>query len=65
MEEDSDFVGPGGGADEATAALPRPGTEDGAAFNRTVDKANKGSKESTEVRRSNVVLLVDEGDGYV
>ena len=40
-EEDDDFVGPGGGADEATAA-PRSGT-DGTASNRTVDEADEGA----------------------
>ncbi len=47
MEEEGDFVGPGGGAAKATVALPRPGAEDGAASNRMVEKANEGPKEST------------------
>ncbi len=64
MEEDGDFVGPGGGADKATAALPRPSAEDGATWNRTVDKANEGPKELTEERRSDVIWSVDEGNGY-
>jgi hypothetical protein len=57
-EEDDDFVGPGGGADEATAA-PRPGT-DGTASNRTVDEADEGAKEKTEERRSGVVWEDEE-----
>jgi hypothetical protein len=31
--EQGNFVGPGGGADKAMAALPRPGMEDGATLN--------------------------------
>ncbi len=65
MEEDSNFVGPGGGADKATAAPSRPGAEDGAASNRMVNKANKGPRELMEERRSNVIWLVDEGNGYI
>jgi hypothetical protein len=44
MEEDGNFVGPGGGADKAMAALPQPGAEDRAASNCMVNKANKGPK---------------------
>ena len=57
-EENDDFVGPGGGADEATAA-PRPGT-DGTASNHTVDEADEGAKEKTEERRSGVVREDEE-----
>ena len=57
-EEDDDFVGPGGGADEATAA-PRSGT-DGTASNRTVDEADEGATEKTEERRSGVVWEDEE-----
>jgi hypothetical protein len=65
MEEDGNFVGPGGGADKATVALLRPGAEDGAASNCMINKAKEGPKESTEERRSDIVWLVDEGDSYI
>jgi hypothetical protein len=65
MEKDGNFIGPGGGADKAMAALPRPSAEDGATSNCSVNKANKGPKKSTEERRSNIVWLVDEGDSYI
>jgi hypothetical protein len=65
MEEDGNFIGPGGGADKATAAPPRPSAEDGATSNCRVNKANEGPKEPMEERRSNVVWLVDEGDSYI
>ncbi len=51
--------------DKATAAPSRPGAEDGAASNCTVNKANEGPRELTEERRSNVVWLVDKGNGYI
>jgi hypothetical protein len=54
VEEDNNFDGLGGGADKAPVA-PRPGAEDGAASNFTVDKASKGAKERKEERRSNFV----------
>ncbi len=44
MEEEGNFVGPGGGAAKAMVALPRLGAEDGAASNCMVEKANEGPK---------------------
>jgi hypothetical protein len=54
VEEDDDFIGPGGGADKAKAAL-QLGAEDRAALNCMVNKANEGAKETLEERRSNIV----------
>jgi hypothetical protein len=54
VEEDDDFIDPGGGADKEKAAL-QLGAEDRATLNCMVNKANKGAKKTLEERRSNVV----------